>query len=606
MFIELIIFTSTDKEECTLQVQEMPRVAVLASMKTPINSSSLSHRIVRPLSVSNVKIHEHSPIKIKPRKLVLPENENDDSEKENEQTMKGTSVKKTRIRIHKQKQSKAVTVFKDPPTVAQIRKLSPSSSTVKQRPTRMLRSKTSHKEVMQGASEYESLSKVCQALEIRIDSPGDCSEIHQFSVENRKQSSSVNNTQALPAHVPASEQAGQINREPGVSEISAKHASVLKAPKLKTYSRQKSTVQFKNKCQMSQEDENGGDSVNTVKENKKTKNTGKQSCSSKGIRKMSPDSSLTVKQTRRGGKSESVASYVRTSGSSKSSLQENLNEELINEMANINLDSEKFKLGSASHTIEKGKERKSQRSVKASEFLFTPLRTKARKQHEETIVPSSPDEHLDASRKTAVLPEENKGTEQRKILVSESSSSSEEKPSNLKACISSGKDKTLQKMTVLSQENKGTERSKKLVFSSSSSEQEKPSNLKACISSDKDKPLQKMTVLSQENKGTEGRKKLVFSSSSSEQEKPSNLKACISSDEDKTLQKMTVLPKENKRTERRKKLVFSSSSSEEKPANLKACISSDKDKTLQTMKPRNGVSSSKKKQLLPRHPFILN
>jgi hypothetical protein len=308
---------------------------------------------------------------------------------------------------------------------------------------------------------------------------------------------------------------------------------------------------------MSQEDdENGGDSVNTVKENKKIKNTGKQSCSSKGIRKMSPDSSLTAKQTRR-GKSESVASYVSTSGSSRSSLQENLNEELINEMASINLDSEKFKLGCVGHTIEKGKERKSHRSVKASEFLFTPLRTRARKERDETIVPSSPDEHLGASRKTTALPEENKVTEWRKIVFA-SPSSDEEKPSNLKARISSGTDKTLQKLTVLPQENKGTERRKKFAFSSSSSE-EKPSNSKACISSDKDKPLKKMTVLPRESKGTEQRKKMVFSSSS-----------------------------------------------EEKPMNLKACISSDKDKTLQTMKPRTGVSSSKKKQLLPRHPFILN
>jgi hypothetical protein len=416
---------------------------------------------------------------------------------------------------------------------------------VQKRSTRALRSKTSQKEARHRASEHESLSKVCQALEIRIDSPGGLSEIHQFAAENRKQSSSVNNTKALPTHmidgsetdvaypvcegldvsisdinnevfeitdsVPASEQAGEINREPGASEIGAKLVSVLKTPKLKTYSRQKSTVQFK-KFQMSQEDENGGDSVTTVKKNQKTKNTGKQSSSSsKGIRKMSPDSSLTAKQTKKRGKS--VASYVSMSGSSKSLLQENLSEDLIKDMASINLDSEKLKLGSAGHTIEKDKERKSHRSVKASEFLFTPLRTKARKQHDETIVPSSPDEHLDASKKTTVLPEENKGTERRK--------------------------------------------------------------------------------------------KLVFSSSSSEEEKPSNLKTCISSDKDKTLKKMTVLPEENKGTERRKKVLSSSSSSEEKPSNLKACISSDRDKTLQQMIQRKGASS-KKKQLLPRHPFILD
>jgi hypothetical protein len=203
------------------------------------------------------------------------------------------------------------------------------------------------------------------------------------------------------------------------------------------------------------------------------------------------------------------------SGSSKSLLQDNLNEDLIKDMANINLDSEKLKLGSTGHTIEKGEERKSYRSVKASEFLFTPLRTKARKQHDEIIVLSSPDEHLDASKKTIVLPEENKGTERRK--------------------------------------------------------------------------------------------KLVFSSSSSEEEKPSNLKACVSSDEDKTLKKMTVLPEENKGTGWRKKVVSLSSFSEEKPSHLKACINSDKDKTLQKMKQRKGASSStKKKQLLPKHPFILN
>ena len=488
MFIELIIFTSTDKEECTLQVQEMPRVA-LASMKTPINTSSLSHRIFRPLSLSNVKIHEHSPIKIKPRKLVLPEYENDDSEKENKQTKKGTSVKKTRSRTHKQKQSKAVTVFEDSPTVAQIGKLPPSSSRVQKRSTRALKSKTSNKEARHGASEHESLSKVCQALEIRIDSPGGHSEI-LFSAENRKQSSCIENTKALPTHeidgsetgvanlvcegldvsisdinnevfeitdgVPTSEQARKINREPGASEISAKLASVLKAPKLKTYSRQKSTVQFK-KCQMSQDDENGGESVTTVKKNQKTKNTGKQSCSSStGIRKMSPESSLPAKETRSRGKS--VASYVSMSGSSKSLLHENLSEDLIKDMASINLDSKKLTLGSASHTIEKGKERKSHRSVKASEFLFTPLRTKTRKQHDETLVPSSPDEHHDASRKTTVLPEVNKGPEQRKkVVLSSSSSSEEEKPSHLKACISSEKDTTLQKM----KQRKGVSSSKK-------------------------------------------------------------------------------------------------------------------------------------------------
>lgn len=546
MFIELIIFTSTDKEEHTLQVQEMPRVA-LASMKTPINTISLSHRIFRPLSVSNVKIHEHSPIKIKPRKLVLPENENDDSEKENKQTKKGTSVKKTRINTHKQKQSKTVTVFEDSPTVAQIGKLPPSSSRVQKRSTRALRNKTSHKEARHGASEHESLSKVCQTLEIRIDSPGGHSEI-QFSAQNRKQSSSVKNTKALPTHVtdgnetdvenlvcegldvsisdinnevfeitdsvPASEQAGKVNREPGASEIGAKLASVVKAPKLKTYARQKSTFQFK-KCQMSREDENRGDSVTTVKKNQKTKNTGKQSCSSgKGIRKMSPDSSLTSKETRNRGKS--VASYVSMSGSSKSLLHENLSVDLIKEMASINLDSKKLELGSASQTTEKGKEGKSHRSVKASEFLFTPLRTRARKQHDETIVPSSPDEHHDASRKTTVLPEVNKGPEQRKKVVHSSSSSEEE---------------------------------------------EKPPNLKAYISSDRDKTLQKITVLREENKGTERRKKAVLSSCSS---------------------------------------------SEKKPSNLQACISSENNTTLQKMKQRKGVSSSKKKQLLPRHPFILS
>ena len=516
----------------------MPRVA-LASMKTPINTSSLSH-IFCPLSLSNVKIHEHSPIKIKPRKLVLPENENDDSEKENKHTMKGTSIKKTRIHTHKQKQSKTVTVFEDSQTVAQIGKLPPSSSRVPKRSTRALRSKTSQKEARHGASEHESLSKVCQALEIRIDSPGGRSEIHQFSAENRKQSSPVNNTKALTTHVIdgnetdvanlvcegldvsisdinnevfeitdsvlASEQAGKMNRAPGGSEIGAKLACVLKAPKLKTYSRQKSTVQPK-KCQMSQEDENGEDSVTTVKKNQKTKNTGKQSSSSsKGIRKMSPDSSLTANNTKRRGKS--VASCVSMSGSSKSLLQESLNEDLIKDMASINLGSEKLKLGGAGHTIEKGKERKSHTSVKASEFLFTPLRTKARKQHDETIVPSSPDEHLDASKKTTVLLEENKGTERRKKMVFSSSSSEEEKPSNLKACISIDKDKTLKKMTVLPEENKGTERGKKVVSSLSSSE-EKSSNLKACISSDKDKTLQKMEQRKEASSSSSKKKRLL-------------------------------------------------------------------------------------------------
>lgn len=448
----------------------MPRVTLLASMKTPVNTSSLSHRIFPPLSVSNVKIHEYSPFKIKPRILVLPENKNEDSEK---QTVNGTSLKKKIIHTHKLKQSKTVTVFKDSPTVAQIGKLPPRSSRLKQKSTRAL-SKTSHKEARHGASELESLSKMCQALEITIYSSGGHSEICQFSAENRKLSSSVNNTKALPTHaidsnetnlaylgfggldvsnsdindevfeitrsVPDSEQAGSIITEPGASEISAKLVSVLKAPKLRTYSRQKSTVQFKNKCQTSQEDENVGGTVTTLKENQKTKTVGKQSCSSrKGIRKMSP-----ANKTKRRGKS--VASCVLMSGSSKSLLQENSNEDFIKDMASINLESEKSKPCGANPTIENGKERKSRRTVKASEFLFTPVRTRARKEHDETIVPSSPDEHFDASRKTTVLPKENKGTEQRKKILSSSSASEEEKPSNLKASMCSDKDKTLRKM----------------------------------------------------------------------------------------------------------------------------------------------------------------
>lgn len=486
MLIELVFFTSTDKEECTLQVQETPSLALHESMKTPINTSSLSRHIFRPLSVSNIKICEHSPVKIKPRKLVLPENENDDSEKENKQTLNGTSVKKTRIHTRKQKQSKTMIVFEDSPTVAQIGKLLPSSSNVKERSTRTLRSKTSHKATRYGASEHESLSKVCQALEIKIDSPGGSSEIHQFSVENRKESSSVNNTKALPTHVidgdevdaaylglegldvsisdinnevfeitdsvPASKQAGPIRRELG-----AKYASVLKAPELRTYSRQNNTVQFKNKCQTSQEDETEGGIITAVKENKTTKMAGKQSrSSSKGMNKMSPDSSLTAKKTR--GRGKSAASSASMSGSSKSALHKNLKENLIKDMANITLESENFKLGNANDTTENSKEGKSHTKVKkASEFLFTPSRTNARKKHNETIVPSSPDEHLDTSRKTTVQPKEKKGNERRKKVVSSSSASEEEKLSNLKALVSSDKDTTLQEM----KPRKGVSSSKK-------------------------------------------------------------------------------------------------------------------------------------------------
>jgi hypothetical protein len=469
-----------------LQLQETPSLAPHAAVKTPINTNSLSHHIFRPLSVSNVKIREHSPIKIKPRKLVLPENENDDSEKENKQTVNGTSIKKTRSRTRKQKQSKTVTVFEDSPTVTQIGKLPPNSSRVNQRPTRTLRSKTSHKEARHGSSEHESLSKVCQALEIRIDSPGGSSDIRQFSYENRKQGSSINNTKALPTHVidgdetdlayfgfegldvsisdinnevfeitasvPASKQVGPIHREPG-----AKHASVLKAPKLRTYSRQNSTVRFKNKCQTSQDDENEGGTVTTLMEDQKTKTAGKQlRSSSKGIKKISPDSSVTAKKTR--GRGKSVASYASMAGSSKCSLHKNLNEDLIKDMASIILESEKFKLGSANDTTENSENGKAHIKVKkATEFLFTPSRTNARKEHDETIVPSSPDEHLDSSRKTTVQPKENEGNEWRRKVVSSSSASEEEKPSNLKALISSDKDTTFQKI----KPRKGVSSSKK-------------------------------------------------------------------------------------------------------------------------------------------------
>ena len=190
---------------------------------------------------------------------------------------------------------------------------------------------------------------------------------------------------------------------------------------------------------------NGGEAVTAVKENQKTKTAGKQSCSSsKGIKKVSPDSLLTAKKTR--GRGKSVASHASMPGSSKS-LQKHLNEDLLKDMAGVILESGKFQLGCSNDIIENSKEEKSYKRVKkASEFLFTPSRTNSRKEHDETIVPSSPDGHLDASRKTTLQPNQNKGNEWRKKVVSSSSASEEEKPSDLNTHISSDKDKTLQKM----------------------------------------------------------------------------------------------------------------------------------------------------------------
>lgn len=460
----------------------------------------MSHCVLLPLSVSNIKNHSHSPFKIKPRKLILPENENGDSGKENKPTANGRSVMKTRIHAHKQKASKTVIFFEDSPTVTQREKLRTSSSRVTQKSSRTLRSKTSEKDThsRHGVSEHESLSSVCQVLEFRIDSPGNYSKIHQVSVNRKQENTSVRNKKTLTPNVivdeetnftylglqgldisindinnevfetteslPASEQAGHLNRKPSTSENSCNmHAPELKAPRsLRTYSRQNHKAQLKQKSQASQDVLNEEAVVNRPKDDvsmsaKNAKTAGKQACSSrKGVKKMSPDSSQVARKTRGRGKSD--GSHASTSGRCKSSEKENSEEALITHMENLVLDSKKDKPNNANDGKEVNTRGKTYKKTnKGPQFLFTPSRKVVRKEHDETIVPSSsPDEQLDVyGRQTNKQSKRNKEKERKKKVIP--SSASEDETPHLKSDISNEEEATLQRI----KPRKGVSSSKK-------------------------------------------------------------------------------------------------------------------------------------------------
>jgi hypothetical protein len=401
-------------------------------MKTPLSTISLAHHVLPPLSVSNVKNHHKSPFKIKLRKLILPETENDESLKENKQAVNGKSIQKTtKDHAHKQKHSKAVLFYEDSPTTVQTENLPVSNSRVKQKSVRTLRSKTSEKEISSrhGVSEYESLTKVCQALEFRIDSPDSCSKICQSSVKNRKQHSSAKNIKVVTPNL--------INNE-GVNFT------------IRTYSRQNSKPQFSDKNKASQEVVNEDETVNRVRDdasmgNGKTRTAGKQACSSnEGLEKTSSKSSQIARKTK--GRGKSVSSYIPTSVASESSLQGNSNEALITDMENLVLDSEKIKLSDGNDARKNSTKGKGyEETKKGPQFLFTPSRINTRKEHDETIVPSSsPDEHVDAyARQTNVQLKKNKKSERKKKVIPSSSSSEDETSSKLERDINSEEEAAL-------------------------------------------------------------------------------------------------------------------------------------------------------------------
>jgi hypothetical protein len=394
----------------------------------------------------------------------------------------GKSFQKTKIHAHKQKQSKPLIVYEDSPTTAQTEKLQVRNSRVKQKSVRTLRSKTSQKETSSRhqVSEYESLSKVCQAIEFRIDSPDSCSKIHQSFIKNRKQgNSSANNIKAVTPNVvndegvnltnlglqgldisisgivnevfetsetvPASKQAGTLNRKASASQIfNDMHAPVLKASRqLRTYSRQNSKAQFSDKNKTSQEE-----TINRVKDdacmdNEKAVTAGKQTRpSNKGKEKTSPSSSLTARKTK--GRGKSVCSHETMSVSSKPALQGNSNEALIKDMENLVLDSEKIKLSNGNDARKNSTEGKYKKTKKGPQFLFTPSRKNYRKECDETIVSSSSDEHLDTyARQTNEQSKKNKGNEWKKKMIPSSSASEDETSSKLETGINSEEETTL-------------------------------------------------------------------------------------------------------------------------------------------------------------------
>ncbi|PNF23528.1 hypothetical protein B7P43_G05592 [Cryptotermes secundus] len=469
------------KEECDLKVQETPRQVVDATIKTPLNTSSLSQCVRLPLSVSNIKKHNHSPFKIKPRKLILPEIENGDPGKENKRTANGRSVTKTRIRAHKQKASKTVTFFEDSPAVSQREKLPASNSGVAQKSSRALRSKTSQKEThsKHGVSEHESLSSVCEVLEFRIDSPGNHFEIHQVSFNRKQENTSVRNKKTLSPNVivdeetnfiylglqgldvsindinnevfettesqPVSKQAGQLNRKPNTSENSCNiHAPELKAPRsLRTYSRQNNKAQMKERSQTFKEVLNEEAVVRRPKDDdsmseKNAKAAGKQACSSRKAVKKTSDSSQVARKTRGRGKSD--CSHASESDRCKSSEKENSDEALITHMENLVLDSRKDECSNANDGEKFNTKSKTYKKTnKVSQCLFTPSRKVVRKEHDETLVPSSsPDEQLDVyGRQTN---KQSKKEWKEKVIPS---SASEDETPNLKSDISNEEEATL-------------------------------------------------------------------------------------------------------------------------------------------------------------------
>lgn len=480
MYLDSCVFSffllpPPDKEECNLKIEETPRQVVDASVKTPLNTSSLSHCVHLPLSVSNVKTHNHTPLKIKPRKLTLPENENDDLGKENKPTANRKCATKTRIRAHKQQKSRTVGFLGDCPTAAQREKLPTISSGVTQKSGRTLRSKTSEKEThsRHRASKHEFLSSISHLLETRIDGPGNYSKIHEVSVHKKQENTWVRNVKALPPTVigdeetnstylglqglrlsnndinskefetteplPASEEAGRLNRKPSTSEIFCNtHSPVLKASRsLRTYTRQNNKAQLKEKSQTSQKIVNEEAAVKRPKDDesmhkKIVGNSGKQACSSrKGVKKISPHSSQSERKTRGGGKSD--RSHASTLSPCKSSEKENSNVALITQMENLVLESEKVKC-SKSNDVEEASSRgiSCKKTNKGSQFLFTPSRKTVRKEHDKTIVvSSSPDEQLDICAKQSIKhPKKAKGWKEKVIP---SSPDEDEMPPDLKS-----------------------------------------------------------------------------------------------------------------------------------------------------------------------------
>ncbi|KDR18757.1 hypothetical protein L798_06435 [Zootermopsis nevadensis] len=473
------------KEDCTSHVQETPRRFV-ETIKTPLNTNSLPHHALLPLSISNVKNHHRSPYKIKLRKLVLPETKNDDSRKGNKQTVNRKSIQEKKNYALKQEQLKPLIVYEDSPIVAKTKKPPVSKSRVKQNSVRTLRSKTSQKETStrHRVSEYESLNKVCQALEFTNDSPVRFSKIHQSSIKNRKKGdSSVNNVKGVTpnvtndeginlAHlglqgldvslsdsdnevfgisetVPALKQTGALNGKASTSEIfSDVDAPVLKASRpLRSYSKQNSKAQFTDKNKTSQEAVSEEERINSMKDispvdNEKTIVARKQPCTSKkGVENIFPDSALTVRKTRGRGKSSSR--YASSSVSSKISLKGNVNQALITDMENLVLDSENNS-NDARKSSTKGKGYKG--TKKGSQVLFTPSRKNSKKEHDLTIVSSSSlDELFDTYERQTNRQSKDKGYEcKKKVIVS--SASEDETSSKFETGISSDEEATLSRI----------------------------------------------------------------------------------------------------------------------------------------------------------------